>query len=80
MAVSIVSQVASILNVDDREIARRLKVSCMTIKRWKKKEPPTYARFALAALATGVDPTMVFDQVGDKQCNQKATSRGARHL
>lgn len=61
MSRSIVSQVAQILDVDDKEVGRRLGVSVGTIKRWKK-EPPTYARFALAALATGANPKKIFKE------------------
>jgi hypothetical protein len=55
----IVKTAAAALQIDDRELARRLGVSTGTLRHWDRKYAPAYVRLALAALVAGLEPDQV---------------------
>jgi transcriptional regulator with XRE-family HTH domain len=65
----IVKTAAAALQIDDRELARRLGVSTGTLRHWDRKYAPAYVRFALAALVAGIDPDHVLAPAKSPQEN-----------
>jgi hypothetical protein len=62
---NLAKRTAAALNVEDLALARRLGISLGALRSWNK-QPPEYARLALAALVVGIDPDMAFGEL--KNC------------
>jgi transposase-like protein len=58
----IVKATAAALEIDDRELARRLGVSTSTLRYWDRKYAPAYVRLALAALVAGLELDQVLER------------------
>jgi DNA-binding transcriptional regulator YiaG len=65
----IVKRAAAALQIEDRELARRLGVTTGTLRHWDRKYAPAYVRLALAALVAGIDPDQVLAQATSHQCD-----------
>lgn len=53
---------ARALQTDIRGVARHLEISVGSLRSWNVRGGPAYARLALAALVSRLDPDKVFDQ------------------